>query len=439
MTGFGERLLAAVLAFLLFAGCAPAEPARAPGPVDFADSLHTPQPDDPPSPKEQPPEGTSPQAMEPLDVGTAVFSDPGELTAGQQEAVLSLLARYYDSLAGLTLRDPAELFAPEAAAQYLGNRAVWEFVVQVRRMQRTDLGLLSYAVELACQQLEENEDGSVSFRVTENSVQNFRATPEVDSEQRNVYHQFSLVPQGEDRWLVSAHTQLDSLYRTVMGRYAYRPDHPDDRGEAELETYYRELLEELLEAAREDVTERFVRGEEQPVTAQRSYDRAAAVAYARQWVGVRNDDWPDYSRNGGNCQNFVSQCLYAGGIPMDIYSPGVWKWYGSTPNNLSQMAGRSASWSAVVSFLDYVENNTGYGLAAVADAPYYSGSPGDIIHLGNAQRWRHTVLITDVVEDGEGNIEDYLICSNTADLRDFPVSAYAYTRQMLIRVVGWNG
>lgn len=448
MTHFGKMLPGFALAFLLLAGCVSTGPGQSPGSMGPTDPIHIPEQSENAgeavlSPDE--PDGTSPDPQDdppaPLGIGAAAFADPGELTQGQQETVLSLMTRYYDTLAGLELRDPADLFSPEAPAQYLGNRAVWEYVVAVRRMQRTDLDLLSYRVELECGEIDENEDGSVSFRVTENSVQNFRATRSVDSEQRNVSHQFTLVPSedGKDRWSIAAHTQLDSLYWTVMGRYAYRPSAPDDRGEAELEAYYQQRLEELLETAREDVTFRFVRGEEQAVTAQHSYDRAAAVAYARQWVGVRNNDWPDYSRNGGNCQNFVSQCLSAGGIPMDVYSPGIWKWYGSTPNNLPVMAGRSAAWSAVVDFLDYVQSNSGYGLAAVADAPYYTGSPGDIIHLGNTERWRHTVLITDVVEDGEGNIEDYLVCSNTADLRDFPVSAYAYTRQMLIRVVGWNG
>ena len=445
MTHLGKMTIGLALALLLLAGCAPDPPGPSPGYIDSAAPAQDPQqPGD--SGEDPSPEGTTPpeqqNVLEPLGVGTAVFSDPGELTQGQQEAVLALLARYYDTLAGLELRDPVDLFSPQAAAQYLGNRAVWEYVAAIRRMQRTDLSLLSYKVELDCQEVEQNEDGSVSFRVTENSIQNFRATPDVDSEQRNVYHQFSLSPQGdgEDRWLVSVHTQLDSLYRTVMGQYAYRPSSPDSRSVAQLELHYQETLEQLLETAREDVTQRFVQGEEQPsVTAGHSYDRGAAVAYARQWVGARSDSWPDYSRNGGNCQNFVSQCLLAGGIPMDIYSPGIWKWYGSTPNNLPQMAGRSGSWSSVGDFLEYAQNNSGYGLAAVADAPYYSGRPGDIIHLGSAERWRHTVLITGVVEDGGGNTEDYLVCSNTADLRDFPVSAYAYTRQMLIRVVGWNG
>ena len=53
--------------------------------------------------------------------------------------------------------------------------------------------------------------------------------------------------------------------------------------------------------------------------AQYAYDRQAAAAYADRYVDERNDAWPDYAGSGGNCQNFASQVLLAGGIPMDIY------------------------------------------------------------------------------------------------------------------------
>ena len=47
------------------------------------------------------------------------------------------------------------------------------------------------------------------------------------------------------------------------------------------------------------------------------------------------------------------------------------------------------------------------------------------------------MLIVDTVEE-DGETVDYLVDSNTADLRNFPVSAYAYTSQLLIRIHGWN-
>lgn len=170
-----------------------------------------------------------------------------------------------------------------------------------------------------------------------------------------------------------------------------------------------------------------------------AYDRQAAVAYAKQWVTDRNDEWPDYSMSGGNCQNFVSQCLLAGGIPMDSGGDAVWKWYGDTPNNLPQMAGRSASWSGVDEFLQYAASNTGSGMVAVADADYYSGEIGDVLILGyDEENLYHAVIITDVVTDEEGNVVDYLVHSNTANQESFPVSAYGYTYQVLVKICGWN-
>ena len=42
------------------------------------------------------------------------------------------------------------------------------------------------------------------------------------------------------------------------------------------------------------------------------YDEAAAVAYARRWALLRNPAYLDFHGMGGDCTNFVSQCLYAG-------------------------------------------------------------------------------------------------------------------------------
>ena len=37
-----------------------------------------------------------------------------------------------------------------------------------------------------------------------------------------------------------------------------------------------------------------------------------------------------------------------------------------------------------------------------------------------------------------GNVMDYLLCANTADLRNFPASAYYYTNRQLTKSIGWN-
>lgn len=153
------------------------------------------------------------------------------------------------------------------------------------------------------------------------------------------------------------------------------------------------------------------------------YYREEAVAYAMQYVGARNSEWPDYTGHGGNCQNYASQCLLAGGIPMDITGEAVWKWYGSE----------------VAAFISYAIDNTGNGLVAEVDAAYYKREPGDLIHMGTEEGWRHTVMITGVIRNEKGEVLDYLVHSNTADIKEFPASLYGYPKQMLTKIYGWNG
>ena len=48
------------------------------------------------------------------------------------------------------------------------------------------------------------------------------------------------------------------------------------------------------------------------------------------------------------------------------------------------------------------------------------------------------IVILDVIRDENGLPIDYLLCSNTADLRNFPASAYYYTNRQLTKIIGWN-
>lgn len=82
------------------------------------------------------------------------------------------------------------------------------------------------------------------------------------------------------------------------------------------------------------------------------YDRSAAVRYAlRHW----NDPNPEYANmdtagGGGDCSNFTSQCLLAGGAPMDYRRSGYdteW-WYrrvGNEPFDADDTDWWSCTWS----------------------------------------------------------------------------------------------
>ena len=53
------------------------------------------------------------------------------------------------------------------------------------------------------------------------------------------------------------------------------------------------------------------------------YSASDAAAYAVKWGEDRNGIYPNYNLSGGDCTNFVSQCIYAGGIDMNGSSASV--------------------------------------------------------------------------------------------------------------------
>ena len=380
---------------------------------------------------------------------------PPPLTQEQLDLIGEYMDEYYDSLTDLTLRDPSRLFADPDGIQAAGNKAVWEYMIELRKLQRSDLSLLAFKYRLrvrlgewSTDEEEEPlpEDGKIRVTAVEISGQAFTQFPQPASYSTAIYHRFVLV-ETEEGWKIESHMQMDPLYVVLFLegdahnlRDYFRSTFPEEKGKE----YIALRLETLLEEAREGVKLRSAQMAQQsessrPASPIHPYNRQAAVDYARQWVGDRNGDWPDYGIYGGNCQNYASQCLLAGGIPMDPYGDSLWKWYSDVPHNSPGEVGRSASWSAVESFREYAENNTGFGLVAWADAPFYSGEPGDILQIGTADEpLRHSVVITEVIKDAAGNTIDYLVCSNTSDLKDFPASAYFYTTQSLVKILGWN-
>lgn len=64
-------------------------------------------------------------------------------------------------------------------------------------------------------------------------------------------------------------------------------------------------------------------------SASSGYNGAAAAAYADTYWQNYNPAWPSFANQGGDCTNFVSQALYAGGISMRLSPPysGNAAWY----------------------------------------------------------------------------------------------------------------
>ena len=153
------------------------------------------------------------------------------------------------------------------------------------------------------------------------------------------------------------------------------------------------------------------------------YDRGKSVEYARKWALGANPDFYHFAGIGGDCTNFISQCLYAGGMQMNYAYPSGW-YYNSSFD-------RSPSWTSVASLNKFLLR-TGGGSGPVGKIVGLDDvEAGDIIQLRqNQTHFNHTVIVSDIV-GGE-----IYVCAHSNDARDKKLSAYQYLALMPIKILG---
>lgn len=154
----------------------------------------------------------------------------------------------------------------------------------------------------------------------------------------------------------------------------------------------------------------------------KEYNRDYALRYARRWALDRNPLFFNFNGIGGDCTNFVSQCIFAGSCVMN-YTP-VYGWYYISSND------RAAAWSGVQYFYNFISANQGVGpFATEVDAAQIE--LGDVIQLGNQDGlFYHTVIVTQ--KDGD----NILIASHSDDYYNRPLNTYDYA---YIRYLHING
>lgn len=152
-----------------------------------------------------------------------------------------------------------------------------------------------------------------------------------------------------------------------------------------------------------------------------TYNREKAMAYARQWAHGRNPAYYDFSTQGGDCTNFISQCLYAGcGIMNYTKNTG---WYYSSPAN------RAAAWSGVEFLHRFLTGNKAEGPYA-AENPLEQAQPGDVIQLSfDGSVFGHSLLVADTAPE-------LLIATHSEDSFGRPLRSYPYQLARLLTIEG---
>ena len=328
------------------------------------------------------------------------------------QLVEALVDCYYQSVGNFELQDCSDLFTTQPEADW--HSAIWYTLIEIRKASLIDLRLKSYRFALTLEDSWYDDNGVLYLTVTEDVDMHFMATPHTKSEQFDTIHDFALVQDADGEWKIISHNSDDNPYYNFYYSQSMGSD-------ARLGDFLQDI--EQRQATLEDTDDI------SHLQWDHDYDRKGAQKYMQTWIEKRNSSWEAYDMLGGNCQNFGSQVLLAGGIPMDEEGDAQWFWYTHDEQDFS--------WINVGLFMDYAKSNEGYGLVSLPEAAYYTGDVGDIIIFGD-DGLNHTTVITDLITDKDGQTIDYLICSNTSNYRNFPASAYYYTRQWLVRILGWN-
>ena len=156
------------------------------------------------------------------------------------------------------------------------------------------------------------------------------------------------------------------------------------------------------------------------------YQREKAVAYAVEWAYRRNPRYLDFQGLGGDCTNFVSQCIYHANYIMN-FTP-VYGWYYLSSDN------RTASWTGVSYFYRFLTANQGPGPFA-SETAAESIQPGDVIQLGDDNgKFYHTLLVTDTGEIPDNS--NIFIAAHTDDSLHRPLNTYQFSNIRYLHIEG---
>ena len=159
---------------------------------------------------------------------------------------------------------------------------------------------------------------------------------------------------------------------------------------------------------------------------QEKYDRQKAKEYAKKWAYGRNPKYYDFDNLGGDCTNFVSQCIYAGsGIMNYTKNTG---WYYNSLND------RSPSWTGVQFLSKFLVNNRSIGPRG-REVEIGEIEIGDIAQISfNGTSFTHTVIVVNI--GNTKTLDNTHIACHTYDSYGRRISSYDFKIIKFIHIDG---
>ena len=155
----------------------------------------------------------------------------------------------------------------------------------------------------------------------------------------------------------------------------------------------------------------------------KEYIRKAAIDYAKKWAYSRNPKYYAFDKIGGDCTNFISQCLYAGCKTMNYTPTFGWYYINSTQ--------RSPSWTSVEFLYNFLINNKGPGPYAI-EVQRSQLKLGDIIQLGNSEKFYHSLIIVNIKNN------NIFVAAHDFDAYMKNLNTYFYEKTRFLHIAGVN-
>ena len=154
------------------------------------------------------------------------------------------------------------------------------------------------------------------------------------------------------------------------------------------------------------------------------YNRQKAVDYAKKWAFKRNPNYFAFDKLGGDCTNFISQCLFYGGIEFSYKELG---WFYYSLNN------RAPAWTGVDELFSFAINNGGedgprFKLVSIGEIEI-----GDVVQLKVGEGWTHTLLVTEI--RSQKNLANVFVTGHDRDVLNVPLTFFKFNQIRFCKIL----
>ncbi len=156
------------------------------------------------------------------------------------------------------------------------------------------------------------------------------------------------------------------------------------------------------------------------------YNKNKAIEYARKWAYSRNPKYYNFDLIGGDCTNFVSQCIFEGCPIMNVTKDIGW--YYKNGND------KSPSWTGVQFLYNFLTKNYSVGPYG-KQAEMKEVQEGDIVQLSfNSQYFSHSLIVTKV--EKVGMLDGIRVASHTEDNFNKKLNEYNFQKIRFVHIEG---